>query len=433
MVLALFLLAAQEPQPLFDGKTLDGWRGRPHLDPREEAALEPERRAELQAQWNAELRAHWRVEDGEIVNDGAGPYLTTGRAFGDVEFDLEYRTVPGADSGIYLRATPQVQIWDSTEAGGKWPDGADKGSGGLWNNERHPRFPLRRMDAPFGEWNRLKIRMIGERTWVWLNGALVVPAVPLENYWDRSAPLPARGPLQFQTHGGEIRFRGVLAHELTAEEADALLYAIPAEPPLRRGERDGAVPAGHSGFEPLFDGASFDGWAGAVDEYEIAGGAIRCRPGRGGTLHTAEEFGDFQVRFRFRLPHGGNNGLAIRYPGAGDPAYAGMCELQVLDDGAKQYAELQPWQFHGSAYGMVPARRGYLRTPGAWNTQLVTVVGGRVQVELNGTVILDADLWALEQTADGKEHPGRKRARGHFGFAGHGDPVEFRDLEIRRL
>ncbi len=433
MVPALFLfLAAQAATPLFDGKTLDGWRGRPHLDPRAETAMPAEERAEAQARWDAEMSAHWRVEAGEIVNDGEGPFLTTARDFSDVEFDLEYRTGPGSDSGIYLRATPQVQIWDWTEAGGNWPSGGDKGSGGLWNNERHPRFPLRRMDAAFGKWNRVKIRMIGERTWVWLNGALVAPAVPLENHWDRGAPLHARGPLQLQTHGGEIRFRNLAARDLTFEESDLLLAAIPPEIPLRRGERDDSADVGEA-FRPLFDGVTWADWTGATDEYEIVDGAIRCRPGRGGTICTEEEFGDFQVRFRFRLPPGGNNGLAIRYPGEGDAAFEGMCELQVLDDSAEQYAALQPWQYHGSAYGLVAARRGYQRSVGEWNLQQVTVVGGRVQVELNGTVILDADLWAAEQTADGKEHPGRQRERGRFGFAGHGDPVEFREIEIRRL
>lgn len=433
--LVLLLLAQdfdQELRPLFDGQTLAGWRGRPHLNPAEEQALKPEALAELQAQWNREMQAHWRVEGGEIVNDGDGPFLTTVADFGDAEFQLEYRTVPQADSGIYLRATPQVQIWDWTEAGGKWELGADKGSGGLWNNEKHLRFPLRRADAPFGEWNRVRIRMIGERTWVWLNGQLVVPGVPLENFWDRSKALHARGPLQLQTHGGEIRFRKLLAREIAAEEANALLRAMAPELPLRRGESRPAADQGDD-FYPAFDGASWDGWSGPTDGWEIVEGAMRCKPGQGGTVFTQKEYADFQARFEFRLPPGGNNGLAIRYPGAGDTAYFGMCELQVLDNEAEQYAGLQPWQFHGSAYGQVAAQRGFLRPAGTWNCQTVTVVGGRVQVELNGTVILDADLWAAASTADGHEHPGRLRKSGHFGFAGHGDAVEFRGIEIREL
>lgn len=427
----LFLFAAQQPlpggfEPLFDGETLAGWRGRPHLDPRVEAEWTAEQRAAAQAEWDADLRAHWRVEQGEIVNDGAGPFLTTVRDWGDAEFLLQYRTVPLADSGIYLRATPQVQIWDWTEAGGKWNLGADKGSGGLWNNEQHARFPYRRMDAPFGEWNRMRIRMIGERVWVWLNGEPVVAAVPLENYWDRSQPLFARGPLQLQTHGGEIRFRGLGVREVGAIEAAAALAGLPAEQPFRRGE-----PQADAAFAPIFDGASWKGWRGALDGWEIADGAMRCRPGSGGAICTVAEYADFVARFEFRLPPGGNNGLAIRYPGEGDAAYAGMCELQVLDDTAEQYAALKPWQYHGSAYGMVPSRRGFQRPVGEWNFQQVTVQGGRVRVELNGFVILDADLHALDATADGREHPGRLRTSGAFGFAGHGDPVEFRSIQIR--
>lgn len=432
----LFLLAQQSlPEgftPLFDGSSLAGWRGRPHLDPRVEASWSDEERARHQAEWDAGVAAHWRVEDGELVNDGEGPFLTTLRDYGDAEFVLEYRTVPLADSGIYLRATPQVQIWDWTEAGGKWELGADKGSGGLWNNEKHPRFPTRPADAPFGEWNRFRIRIIGERVWVWLNGALVTPAVPMENFWDRTRPLFARGPLQLQTHGGEIRFRNLGVRELGAAEAAALLHSVPAELPFRRGEPDRAAMQAIA-ERPLLPGPDWSGWRGAVDGWEIADGVLRCKSGSGGTIWTEEEFSDFVVRFEFRLPAGGNNGLAIRYPGTGDAAYSGMCELQVLDDGAPQYADLQPWQYHGSAYGMVAAQRGHQRAVGEWNSQQVTVVGGRVMVELNGTVILDADLHALAETADGKPHPGRLRERGAFGFAGHGDPVEFRKLHVRTL
>jgi len=433
----LLLLTAQQslPQgftPLFDESSLAGWRGRPHLDPRTEAAWSAEERAKQQADWDAGVAQHWSVEAGEIVNDGNGPFLTTARDYGDAEFVLEYRTVALADSGIYLRATPQVQIWDWTEAGGKWNLGADKGSGGLWNNERHSRFPNRLMDAPFGEWNRMRIRIIGERVWVWFNSALVVTAVPMENYWDRSQPLFARGPLQLQTHGGEIRFRNLGVRELSVDDASAFLHSVPSELPFRRGEQDRAAMEALSD-QAVFNGTNLDGWRGAVAGWEVVDGAMRCKPNSGGTICTVEEYEDFVARFEFRLPPGGNNGLAIRYPGEGDTAYVGMCELQVLDDTAAQYATLQPWQYHGSAYGMVPSRRGFQRAVGEWNYQQVTVQSGRVMVELNGTVILDADLHALDATADGKEHPGRMRTSGAFGFAGHGDPVEFRHVHVRRL
>jgi hypothetical protein len=139
------------------------------------------------------------------------------------------------------------------------------------------------------------------------------------------------------------------------------------------------------------------------------------------------------VRLEFQLPPGGNNGLAIRYPGQGDTAYLGMCELQILDDDAPQYVRLDPRQFHGSAYGMVPAHRGYLRPNGQWNYQQVTVRGSTIRVELNGTLILDADLSQVTSFMGNRPHPGIARTSGHFGLAGHSDPVRFRALRIRRL
>jgi hypothetical protein len=150
-------------------------------------------------------------------------------------------------------------------------------------------------------------------------------------------------------------------------------------------------------------------------------------------VYYDKEFADFVARVEFRVPPGGNNGLAIRYPGKGDTAYQGMCELQVLDDGASKYAKLDPRQAHGSAYGMVPAKRGYLRPVGQWNFEEVTVKGPKIKVELNGTVILDADLSQVHEYMGGKEHPGKDRTSGFFGFAGHNDPVEFRNVAVKTL
>ncbi len=187
------------------------------------------------------------------------------------------------------------------------------------------------------------------------------------------------------------------------------------------------------GFTSLFNGTDLAGWAGAVDNYEVRDGAIVCKPGKGGTLHTKEAYGDFVVRFEFLLPPGGNNGLAIRYPGSGDAAYTGMCELQVLDSEHPKYAKLDSRQYHGSAYGMAAARRGHLRPTGEWNEQQVTVKGSRITVELNGTTILETDLKDATEFLDGKAHPGKDLQEGFFGFAGHGDPVMFRRIAIKRL
>lgn len=412
-------------EPLFNGTDLSGWWGAGTEDPRgwqalDAAALAEKKRASLE-----DIHAHWSVADGVLVNDGKGLYLTTDRDYGDFELRLDYLTVAGADSGIYLRGIPQVQIWDTTEAGGKWNIGADKGSGGLWNNPKGAagKDPLVHADRPFGEWNAVRIVMVGERVTVWLNDKLVVDHARLDNYFARQRPVPRTGPIQLQTHGGEIRWRNVIIREIDGEEANSILLA---GGPDRERDEDGGT--------SIFDGRSFEGWAGPVDNYEIEDGTIRCKPGHGGTIYWNEEFSDFQVDLQFNLPPGGNNGLAIRYPGQGDTAYVGMCELQVLDDEAEKYAKLDARQYHGSVYGQVASERGYLRKPGEWNVQRVTVKGPWITVELNGSRILHADTSAVtEFMGDPAKFKGRTRPSGFFGLAGHSDPVKFRDLWIRGL
>jgi hypothetical protein len=204
-------------RPLFNGRDLTGWYG---LNPHSVVKLEGEKREAALEQQREEFAKHWKVENGELVNSGTGPYATTDEEFDDIELHLEYKTVPKADSGIYLRGTPQVQIWDVNQPRqAKNPNRTpDLGSGGLFNNtpKTPGRDPLVVADKPFGEWNAFRIRQIGAKTWVWLNDKLVVDGAVMENYWDRSKPLPAKGPIMLQTHGGEIRWRNIFVRELTS-------------------------------------------------------------------------------------------------------------------------------------------------------------------------------------------------------------------------
>jgi len=403
---------------LFSGKDLRGWHGMGHFNPYRLDEMSPDERSAKRKKDTADAMKHWSVDNGELVNDGKGAYLTTNREFGDVEFRVDYKTVAKADSGIYLRATPQIQIWDFTEEGGKWNIGADKGSGGLWNNAPGApgKDPFVLADKPFGEWNSFRILQVGERTTVYLNDKLVVDNAPLRNFWKNNTPLRRTGPIQLQTHGGEIRWKNIYARNIPTREANAILSA-----------------SDDSGFKSLFNGRDFRGWSGPIDNYMVKAGTIQCKPGKGGTIFTEKEYSDFVVRFEFKLPPGGNNGLAIRYPGSGDTAYSGMCELQVLDNTAEKYAKLDDRQYHGSAYGIAPAHRGYLRPVGSWNYQQVTVKGSQITVELNGTQILDADVSTVNEFMANRPHPGLNRKSGHFGFAGHGDPVQFRNIRIKEL
>jgi Domain of Unknown Function (DUF1080) len=403
--------------PLFNGKDFSGWHGVATMDPRKFDAMSADVKAKALEKGAEDRKKHWRVEDGVIVNDGQGAYLTSDKDYGDIELKVDFKIGRKGDSGVYLRGNPQVQIWDFTEPSYA-RNGANKGSGGLWNNGRGApgKDPLVLADKPIGEWNSLRIIQVGERTTVYLNDKLVVDHARWENFWDRKVPIVARGPIQLQTHDHEIHWRNIAVREIPPEEANKIL-----------------AEHGKEGFRSIFNGENLAQWAGEVEHYEAANGVIRCRPHQGGVIYHPEELKDFAARVEFKLPPGGNNGLAVRYPGHGDTAYLGMCELQILDDGDRRYSRLDPRQAHGSAYGMVPAKRGYLRPVGQWNFEEVTVKGSKIKVEVNGTVILDTDLAEVKEFMGNSAHPGKDRTSGYFGFAGHSDPVEFRNVAIKPL
>jgi hypothetical protein len=378
---------ADAPKPpkgftaLFNGKDLSGWHGRAPFDPTRLERMEEQLRKAALEKWAADARKHWQVKDGELVNDGAGVCLATDQEFGDVELLLEHRATAKADSSIWLRGSPLV-------------------------------LP----GKPPGQWNRFRIVQVGERTTVYVNDKLVVDHARRENAWDRKLPLRKKGPIQLRTSGGESRWRNLFVRAIPAAEANDVLRKH-----------------GSAGFRDAFNGKDFTGWAGPVANYEVKEGAIVCRPKKGGNIYTVEQFDDFVARVEYRLPPGGNNGLAIRYPGKGQASALAMCEVQILDDDAPKYKRLDPRQYNGSAYGMVPAHRGYLRPVGEWNFMEVVVRGSTIQVELNGTRILDADLGKVTTFMGNRPHPGKDRTSGHFGFCGHNDPVAFRHIQIKAL
>ena len=281
----------------------------------------------------------------------------------------------------------------------------------------------------------MRIRLIGERCSVWLNDKCVVNNARLQNFYAKSEPLNARGPIQLQTHGAEIRWRNLKLVEYNTDEANAL---------LRKTEEETLAEAGKK-FESLFNGKDFTGWQGATTNYTVVDGTIQCQTDKGGVLHSEKTYSDFVMRVDFQLPPAGNNGLVIRYPTSAeieampkekrstDGAYVGMTELQVLDDGHAKYNKIDPRQAHGSAYGMAAAKRGFLRPTGQWNHEIITVQGSTIKVELNGTQILDADLSKVTDFMANSPHPGKDRTNGHVGFAGHSDPVRFKNVEISSI
>jgi len=186
---------------LFNAKDLTNWQGLVELP--ERAKHTPEELAEMQKEHNKKILPHWTVEDGVLRYDGKANSLQTKKDYRNFELWVDWKITRGGDSGIYLRGNPQVQIWDNPE-----------GSGGLYNNKKHPSHPLKVADKPAGEWNTFHIIMKGDQVTVYLNGELVVDRVPLENYWQPGKPLPEKGPIELQHHTTPLWFKNIYIKEL---------------------------------------------------------------------------------------------------------------------------------------------------------------------------------------------------------------------------
>ncbi|WP_153798513.1 DUF1080 domain-containing protein [Foetidibacter luteolus] len=416
---ALRKLIAEMPEgegfvPMFNGKDLTGWKGLV-ANPIERAKMNADTLEAHQKKADEIMRQGWSVQDGTLLFNGHGDNLCTIKKYADFEMYVDWKITKDGDAGIYLRGTPQVQIWDTSRR----DVGAEVGSGGLYNNQNNPSKPLVMADNPIGEWNSFHIIMKGERVTVYLNGQLVVNNTVLENYWDRKLPLFTEEQIELQAHGTNVWYRDLYIREL------------PSTKPFVLSEEEQK-----EGYKVLFDGTNLNEWVGNKTDYVTEDGAIAVHPKNGGhgNLYSKDEYNDFSFRFEFKLTPGGNNGIGIRAPLEGDAAYVGM-EIQVLDNEAEIYKDLHEYQYHGSVYGVIPAKRGFLKPVGEWNTEEIIATGSKIKVILNGTTILDGDIAEASKngTADGKDHPGLKRTTGHIGFLGHGDTLWFRNIRVKDL
>lgn len=331
------------------------------------------------------------VEGGMLVLQGGDGLVRTNERHGDFILELDWRAKrkENYDSGIYIRA-------DLPAEGKPWParyqvNLKQGGEGNLLGLKGATSSGL----VKPGEWNHFKLTVVGDTAALEINGKPAWKASGLEN------PTGYIGLQSEVDGGGQFEFRNF---ELTDLD-----------------------------YVALFNGQDLAGWVGDKKGYAVEDGSIVCLP-LGGRLFTENEFADFDFRFDFKLSPGGNNGVGLRAPLEGDPAYVGM-ESQILDDGHERYAKIFPYQAHGSIYGVVPAKRGFLKPAGEWNHEQIIAKGRHVTVVLNGTTIVDANIdeASTPQTIDGKEHPGLKRTSGHIGFLGHGARIEFRNLRIKDL
>ncbi len=401
---------------IFNGKDITGWKGLVG-NPITRSKMSAKELATAQKKVDKDAAENWIVEDGNIFFTGKGNNLCTEKMYGDFEMLVDWKLYPGKepDAGIYLRGTPQVQIWDISRTN----VGAQVGSGGLYNNQTHESKPSKVADLELGAWNTFYIKMIGDRVTVILNGEMVVDNVILENFWDRSQPIFAMEQLELQAHGSEVAYRDIYVKEIDRAETFTLSEDEEKE-----------------NYEVLFDGTNMHNWTGNTTDYIIEDGNIAVYPsnGSGGNLYTKKEYDNFVFRFEFQLTEGANNGLGIRTPMGVDAAYQGM-ELQILDNDASMYNTLDEFQYHGSVYGVIPAKRGFLKPIGEWNYQEVVADGDNIKITLNGTTILNGNIReaSMNGTLDGKDHPGLLNKSGHIGFLGHGSVVKFRNIRVKQL
>ena len=211
LVAGCALMERKENQPprgftaLFNGQDLTGWKGLVK-NPIERAKMDADELEKAQAKADSSMRTNWKVEDGVLVFSGKGDSLCTEKDYGDFEMYVDWKIKEKGDSGIYLRGSPQVQIWDTANF--------KLGSGGLYNNKNNPSKPLVDADNPVGEWNTFRIKMVGERVSVWLNGQLVVDNTVLENYWERDKPIYPTGQIELQNHGNTLYFKNIYIREI---------------------------------------------------------------------------------------------------------------------------------------------------------------------------------------------------------------------------
>jgi len=397
--------------PLFNGKDLTGWKGllsRPNDNPIKRAKLTEAQLKEAQTKADDVMQQHWSVENGVLVHDGKGSSICTAKDYADFEMLVDWKIEKGGDSGIYLRGAPQVQIWDNDQ----WK----VGSGGLYNNKKHPSKPLTVADNPTGEWNTFRIKMVGEKVTVHLNGKKVTDTV-LENYWNRSIPIFPEGQIELQHHGSKLYFKNIYIREIKSASAS-------------------------SASHPIFDGKTLNGWIqkNGKATYRVENGAIIGKTAKNSPnsfLCTEKEYGDFDLTFDIKLINNElNSGVQIRSktkPPKNNEKFGRVNGPQVeIEASGKNGAE--SGYIYGEACGgwMTPKDKLIPRKvfkDGQWNSYRVLAKGPRIQTWINGQQVSD-----LIDEAKFKSHP-----KGFIGLQVHAvggkGPYEvtWRNIEITEL
>ena len=357
---------------LFNGRDLAGWRGITREEdfylPPTRRAMMPEKRWQLQAKADEEMRKYWHVRDGVLFFDGGGNSIAAEKYYGNYEVVADWRLLRVfGDSGFYLRGMPQVQIWDPRMWNGL-------GSACLWNNPTEPFAALECADRPIGSWNRCRMRIIGDRVWVWLNGVKTVDGIRLENSRNPGQGIPLVDNFELQCHGDPVEFRNIFLKELPEAAED-----IPDPAAAVRGERIDLLKDGLASWKAS-DPKLTMGWSvkdGVLSNYVTADPEKNSRGGSGGThlVTKREDFFDFDLSYDVLVPAKCNSGVYLR----------GRYEIQVCDS----YGRKTDCHNMAALYDLLTPTAAAEKPAGEWQHVDLTLYKRHLTVTLNGVRIID--------------------------------------------
>ena len=216
----------------------------------------------------------------------------------------------------------------------------------------------------------------------------------------------------------------------------AVAQETKAERPRRAGRGNREV-----GFTPLFKGETENwkayGKEGWPEGWKFEDGALHRHAG-GGDLASKDEYGDFDLRFGWKVSPGGNSGVMYRVTESDEPAYLTGPEYQVLDD-AKHQDGKNKLTSSASLYALYPPTEDVLKPAGEWNRSRIVVQGNHVQHFLNGTKVVDVEIgsddWNKQLAASKFATWPKfgKNAKGKIVLQDHGDEVWYRNMRIKDL
>ncbi len=445
LLMATFILGCEsEPkdttpwQPLFDGKTLEGW---------------------TILGGNAE----YHIEDGEIVgktvHNTPNTFLTTNKKYDDFILELDYLVDSTMNSGIQIRSASIPEYQNGRVHGYQVeidPSGRAWSAGIYEEAKRGWLVPLTNNERAQGafrqnKWNHYRIEAIGDTLKTWING------VPASYLIDEGAD---SGFIGLQVHsigedqkaGTEIRWKNVqiLTDSLQKYPTKISLEPVITKNNLTHHEKE-------EGWKLLWDGETTKGWRGAKldhfpeEGWQIENGELTVLPSgggesqAGGDIVTDKQYDNFEFKLDFKLTEGANSGIKYYVNtdlNKGEGSAIGL-EYQLLDDARHPDAKLgnhEGSRTLASLYDLIQAdTTKYVKPIGEWNSAHIISNNNHVEHWLNGIKVLEYERSSdnykkLVSESKYKIWPNFGEAeKGNILLQDHGNKVTFKNIKIKQL